>query len=44
MPPDRFVGRLRDWVRGGSWLAMDEYAGFLGLGMGNMVASAGDMG
>ena len=44
MPPDQFVGRLRDWVCGGAWLAMDEYAGFLGLGMRELVASAGDAG
>jgi hypothetical protein len=26
---------------GGSWPAMDEFVGLLGLGMGSMVASAG---
>jgi hypothetical protein len=44
MPPEQFAGRLRDWVYGALWAAMDEYAALLGLGMGNMIASAGDVG
>ncbi len=33
MPADEFVRKLRGWMRGeAAWPAMDEYAGWLGLG------------
>jgi hypothetical protein len=44
MPPGQFAGQLRDWVSGAEWPAMDEYAALLGLGMGDMIPSAGDAG
>ena len=32
MPEDEFIGRLRDWVNGGSDPMMDDYARFVGAG------------
>lgn len=30
MPPDEFVGRLRDWLAGGVWPEMDSYGEYVG--------------
>jgi hypothetical protein len=36
--PDEFINRLRDWMQGGKWDAMDAYAGKVGGDVANVIA------
>jgi hypothetical protein len=31
MPPEEFVTRMREWVRGGPWAEMDQYGEYVGV-------------